>query len=790
MKNGFAHIAFLMLLFIGSASGAIAQLSIQATGTGNTTGPIGKLDISNTSGEPQRFNMPEYFYIPSANGHQGYLVANDASAGLVIRPGERAQLPLNNGFCTDIHRPPVPDGQPLPPFNTWITPDHAAPLPQPGAELPSGRGWVPANDGQQDLLPAYPGSGVPVPGRIDPDEHPAVAAPVLFEALRRISTTVDELYATGEVPPTPFSGQPAKERETLIQQTFWIYSSLLNPSDEDYTIADFAAQTWRQYSELQGDTSSIAPEVRKEVEEGIQSFWNSFEAVGVKAKVLVKSGLTDVSTPPSVECSCTFSSFNGIVITRDGERVDPGTTLQPGLYRFEASFTTDCPEGCASVINGSWAIDYIPENGGAVLQDFGQGATISFDVPGNGSLSVSFSGGVSCNGTPCPSANNGRHEARVTLPAERCPCESCELLQPMRILNARTGEPITGNTVPTYIDRIRLEPPEVRSDCPESCSGTNYVIVEREIRYRDGRTYQGHTSVPVEFGISGSGELILNGQYTCHCDGKPCGQGELTRTIRFAESNNCCDLIRRRNNGQLQFGFDNGTVAIERNRLTINVPPSPPETFRLSFNLEAIFCNLNDDQIYAVLERISSQSVTDAGVEEAVSVSDISLGGPVDAGGGRPHYSLLFSKRVNGREVVVNIILDEEACVFDIQVLYNGRLYEHAGPPYLTPAQLQQMALNMGYGTDPNFWYRALVLISHLARVRQYGRQQPYSRAMEAFLNSLHTGTSRLLQDVTDQALRARVEALLLAIVNAKIHGGWNQLDELLDKMIPVVERM
>lgn len=671
MKNN--RIRFCALLFMLQSSILVfAQLSVVSTGTGNTTGLIGTLQISNNTDEPQRFRLPEYFYIPSANGFQGYIVVNDALSDLIIRPGEVVHWPLDNGFCTNIHRPPVPEGQALPPFNSWITPDNAAPLPQPGEELSSGSGWVPVEDVKPGLQPTYPGWSLTIPGRIDPDEVPSGAAPVLFEALRQIRNTVDELYANGEVPPTPFAGRPNKEREALIQQTFWLFSSLLNPSDEDYTRNNFAAQTWRQFIEARGDTAHIAPEARSNVENGIQDFWNSFEAIGTKAKVL-----KEVS---------------------------------------------------------------------------GQETTAE--------------------------------------PAETCACDFCEVQQPMKIFDARTGELITENSIPTYIDRIRLEPPVVSSNCPESCSGTNYVSVNYEIRYRSGMTYQGHTSFPVEFGISGPGELHLVSRYRCRCDGQTCGEDELVRTIQLTESNNCCERIRNRSNGQLRFGFGNGTVAINRNQVTIHVPPAAPETFRLSFNLEAVFCNLKDDEVFGLLESLANQSVSEQGVEEAISVSDLTLGGPTNADDGRPSYSLNFSKMVNGREVMVSIILDAEACVFDIQVLYDGNIYEHAAPPVLTPAQLENLAQSMGTESGQKFLNKALGVLTQLFKVREYGRQYEYSRAMEAYLNFLHVGVNRLLRQTHDPAARAALNELLVLVVQARTGSGFSRLDELLDGFIGVVNRM
>jgi hypothetical protein len=139
---------------------------------------------------------------------------------------------------------------------------------------------------------------------------------------------------------------------------------------------------------------------------------------------------------------------------------------------------------------------------------------------------------------------------------------------------------------------------------------------------------------------------------------------------------------------------------------------------------------------------------------------------------------------------MVSIILDEEACVFDIQVLYNGNIYEHAAPPYFTPSQLENMAQSMGVGTDPQFWYRAMGVLSQLYRAREYGRQQQYSRAMEAFLNLMQVGTNRLLQEPLQTEQRAALNELLMLIVRAKTGAGFSHLDELLNKMIEVVNRL
>ena len=729
--------------------------------------------------------MPPYFFIPSANGHQGYLVDNDGLSDVLVPAGMTVHLPLDNGYCTNIHRPPVPLDEDLPPFESWITPDVAGVPPSP-QELPADSAWVPADEVAGGLVPTFPGYTTPIPWRIDPDGHPAAAAGLLFEGLRKIITTVDELYAKEEVPPTPFSGTPAKERQTLIQQTFWLYSSLLNPADEDYRREDFAEQTWRQFMEVSGDSIYIAPEVRMEVEEGISSFWNSFEAVGVKAKVLSKTEGPTIQFEP-YNCSCSYARLEEILITKDGEPVVDATTLLPGNYEFTAKFRHDCPQECQAEIAGSWVVDYLPSDGGTVLQDFGQGSRFSFEVPEEGRLTVMFRGELRCNGRPCPAPAETVPEMRLTLPVDACPCSQCRVVQPLRILNERTGEEISGNRIPTYIDRLRVEPPLVESNCPGECEPEHYAAVIETLRYRSGEEYIGWNSEPYEFSIYGPGTLSLKSHFWCHCDGDLCGQGERRRSVELVESNSCCDRIRRRNGGVLRFGFGNGTVTIRGHRLTLRVPPAAPETFHFDFNLEAVFCNLNDHQIVGVMERRLGQRLRGDHVWESMEFQDISLGHPVDSDLSRPHYILSFGKQHNGREIMVNISVDEASCVFDVQVLYRGRLYERAGPPYLTPAQLRSMASNMGYGTDPHAWYRAMMILSHLARARDYGRQEAYREALRTFLNRLQGMASRLRQvRSSDRLLRTQIDELLRAIDESR-RRGFSQLDELSDKMIPVV---
>ncbi|MDV7398597.1 hypothetical protein RZS08_44745, partial [Arthrospira platensis SPKY1] len=110
------------------------------------------------------------------------------------------------------------------------------------------------------------------------DEAPGLAMPILAEALQRIAQTYDELQPRGDIN-TPFSNNRDREREAVIQQTFWIFSSALQgtpytkPDFHDNTVRQFENSTNRQYDQL--------PEDQKErIDQGVDDFWGSFQATG------------------------------------------------------------------------------------------------------------------------------------------------------------------------------------------------------------------------------------------------------------------------------------------------------------------------------------------------------------------------------------------------------------------------------------------------------------------------------------------------------------------------------
>ena len=243
---------------------------IQAKGTGRTTGHIADISVRNDGTGPVVFPLGPLF-IPSGSDYQGYVVPS--GGGTTIPPGATQTVPIT-GYCSDVRRPPVPAGEALPPADDWIVPgDPAAAITVPPREGAGAPGRV-----------LVPGTEQAVPRAVDPDIEPEIAAPLLFAALEEIERVTAELQASGELR-TPFSGNPEREREAVIQQTFWLFAGELE--GEPYTRDEFTRRLEEQHAQRTGvPVTAAPPEERERLQEGADDFWDAFELVGSQAKVL------------------------------------------------------------------------------------------------------------------------------------------------------------------------------------------------------------------------------------------------------------------------------------------------------------------------------------------------------------------------------------------------------------------------------------------------------------------------------------------------------------------------
>ena len=249
-------------------------LLISASGTGKTTGHVADLSLQNPSRQNITVEIGPYL-IPSSGKYQPYIIPE--SMAVTVPAGSSIQL-LLQGYCADISRPPVPQGSDMSPFEKWIKP--------PSGGLPLD--WTPnTSDGWQPVIASnilIPGTDRPLNHIISIDRHPEEAAGVLLTAIHLISETYDNLKEDGLIS-TPFSGNSAKERESVIQQTFWTFAAALTGSA--YKIDEFRQNTIKQFEASTGTKFETQPEeTRQQVDAGVDDFWNTFQAVGVEAKIL------------------------------------------------------------------------------------------------------------------------------------------------------------------------------------------------------------------------------------------------------------------------------------------------------------------------------------------------------------------------------------------------------------------------------------------------------------------------------------------------------------------------
>jgi hypothetical protein len=313
----------LILLWYGQESLCQTQLwtqqdhvKIHARGTGNTTGHIGFLSIENKSKSEIHLNIPTLL-IPSNGKEQPYVVPDPVQAS--IPPKSTVEVPLS-GYCVDVKRPPVADGAKMSPVDSWIVKD---------PDMFDENGLIPdklydfwriGTPGEDGKPPTHPvvkfidfkdfdnhavvvnhlpldhplyripaadtGQGMPgiTQAVVIHKDSIRYSAPLIFDAINKISITTDSLQKSGNMV-TPFSTNQPKEREAVIQQSFWIYTSIL--SDDRYEKEDFQSKMDSQLEETTKMSKEKLPEaVVESFNAGVDDFWNTFNLVGTEAKVI------------------------------------------------------------------------------------------------------------------------------------------------------------------------------------------------------------------------------------------------------------------------------------------------------------------------------------------------------------------------------------------------------------------------------------------------------------------------------------------------------------------------
>lgn len=626
---------------------------VTANGTGKTTGDIVAMTIYNPSDKEVKGSLGPYF-IGGEGKYQDYIVPSVKH--VTVPAGQTIRIILE-GYCTDITKKPAGEKDNFKLITSWIKVD-----------TPSSRSTIPM---------------VPVP---NPDTHPEQAAPSLLGALHEISKAYDKLKNEGRIT-TPFSGNPEKEREAIIQQTFWIYTS--NLRQKPYTKEQFSNRTYEQYEEKTNiKPITLPPDKKQQLNKGIDDFWNTFQAVGTEAKIL--------NIPSKPEDENMIKTISGPVQTT-------------------------------------------------------------------------------------------------------CACGECRLIEGQRIhiYLSQYGEPFAGDSIPWSTNQVFISQPDVLSTCvPMECLPTKTFEMRTTITYKDKqfasppatwKKYEFTVASPV---MEHQGEMLFEFRFKCYCAGKFCAEGMTSRKVYFIEKNTCCDSIRAKNNGQLSFSFKGGSAKINGNTLSFNLPGCDVTPFVFNFNLEAIFCNLSDDEVFSQLISIMQSKTSGGTTTEFHSSSDLSMGGPsTDPNMGR-FYGFGFSKNENGKEVAVFISVDKEKCIFDISVLCNDKMFEITAPPYLSQQQLIGMTNALGQPTNGQTWTNSMLILSHLARANAHDKSAGYMSAFHTYLGRVSSQAGNLMSNTTNPQLKAQLQALKDAIKECITKNDFNLLGNVLAKMIPVANAM
>ncbi|MBX2927222.1 MAG: hypothetical protein KF852_05250 [Saprospiraceae bacterium] len=326
--------------------------TIRVVGTGRTTGHIVWFFATNPTKDPITIRIGDGrgFLIPSSGNYQPYIVPS--LPDIPVEPGQTVSIPVE-GFCVDVRRPPVGAGEPMPPIQSWIggspvdapTLTTAPTVPEPMNPPGAGRRTLVSIPTQTapplsqiaDMLqnapgppasstwncpdlpvsgtPLVPGTNTPIRVPVNADAAPGIATPLLLEAINRVSQAYDELQPRGAIN-TPFSNNRDRERESVIQQTFWMYSAALE--GEPYTPEDFHDNTVRQFeSNTNRQYDNLPKEQKDKLDAGVDDFWNTFQAVGAEAKILPK--VPDIE--PRIDDF--WNSFNDGGVKPRGTSSDP-----------------------------------------------------------------------------------------------------------------------------------------------------------------------------------------------------------------------------------------------------------------------------------------------------------------------------------------------------------------------------------------------------------------------------------------------------------------------------------
>ncbi len=271
-------LAFFFAFEGGKARGE--TLIYNATGTGRTTGHVVNLTIYNPTHEEYNVKIGPYL-IPSADTTQGYVIPDEQT--LIVASGSTQTVALQ-GYCTNPYLPPVREAGVLRPYKDWVNTYRSIDL-RPEMDLALFRGFEPLPAlGLDSLKLMFPGTDSYFGYIIDIDEFPQTSAAFVRKIVTHIDETYKKMYEENRIN-TPFNADEIKQREAVIQQSFWIAVCLMKGTP--YGEEQLRYNLIKQYESLINTPySQFSESTKRQLDRGISSFWTTFIKVGKEAGIL------------------------------------------------------------------------------------------------------------------------------------------------------------------------------------------------------------------------------------------------------------------------------------------------------------------------------------------------------------------------------------------------------------------------------------------------------------------------------------------------------------------------
>ncbi len=259
----------------------------RAIGTGNTTGHIANITISNTGNEPVKLcfssqnSCPEdavyigMIYTPNKK-YQDYVITGPVD--FVIPPTTTFIIPAT-GVCVEPDKKPVPDGSPFSNPDTWII----------QSDPPSSFTYdgVKIDDELPELYvtnisDVWPGINVSTDKgfTVDPAENPDLTASLIFDAMEKIDSTIKDLNNQGYYYAGPFVRESDYTSSIIRLYTTWNYIGAV--TGNEYTFDDFESGILDLVDEIASETKIDTTKLKNET----ILVWDMITLTGVEAKII------------------------------------------------------------------------------------------------------------------------------------------------------------------------------------------------------------------------------------------------------------------------------------------------------------------------------------------------------------------------------------------------------------------------------------------------------------------------------------------------------------------------